>query len=259
MPPKKSSTEKPRLYATPILASLSKKRGPPTKGPTKKELADAKRLKKAQEIIEKENLKAGVSFVAGATKPIPVDPSEKFVKPKPMKGKIEQKREKAPSPPAQEDIDKAVNEALATTEETMSASEIDEEEESGEEEAEEEQEEEKQPLVKAKPVIENGTSHDKDKPQEQPKTPIAEKKKKTPKAPKKPAAKKEEFPPWLPTFFSTVLKEAYQSTDQKVSKKKIQEQAKEESSKAWADPVRKERAQAVADDHVNKMYKSIFG
>lgn len=267
MPPKKSpASPKPRLYATPILASLTqgKKRGPPppssAKGPTKKELADAKRLKKAQEIIEKENLKAGVSFVAGTSKPIPVDPSEKFVKPKPMKGKLP--KAKAPSPPSQDEIDKAVNEAIATTEETMSASDLsDVEEEEEEDSSGPEPEEEKPILKKTTSAITTTTTNTNGHTDQAPKTPATteEKKKKTPKAPKKPATKKEEFPPWLPTFFSTVLKEAYQSTDQKVSKKKIQEQAKEESSRAWADPVRKERAQAVADDHVNKMYKSIFG
>lgn len=256
MPPKKSSSL--QLYATPILASLSGKRKapppPPEKAPTKKELADAKRLKKAQEIIEKENLKAGVSFVAGTSPAIPVDPKEKFVKPKPMKGKISPK----PKQVTDEEINKAVAEATAattetTTEETVS---VHAPESSGEEEesSEEEQEEEDAPK--------ESNGHSNGHQQTLPETPLINektKKKTTPQAPKKPKTKKEEFPPWLPTFFSTVLKEAYQSTDQKVSKRKIQEQAKEESSRTWADPVRKERAQAVADDHVNKMYKSIFG
>lgn len=264
MPPKKSSP-KPRLYATPILASLtSKKRPAPStqvkaKEPTKKDLADAKRLKKAQEIIEKENLKAGVSFVAGTSPAIPVDPKEKFVKPKPMKGKV--------SPPVaktvtDEEIQKAVADAEVATEETESIAGGSDDDDDIEEESPSIEEEETQ-------LIEKTNGHSNGVPIQ---TQIAttttsttttpttkEKKRNTPSAPKKLKSNKDEFPAWLPTFFSTVLKEAYSSTDQKVSKKKIQEQAKEESSRTWADPVRKERAQAVADDHVNKMYKSIFG
>ncbi len=265
MPPKKSTSpsKQPRLYAAPILASVKettepKKRGRPTKQDLlkkaeedliakKKEEAAAKRkATREQNKILKENLKAGVSFVAGTKPPEPAN--EPFVEPKPMTGKLPAAKKQKKNHEAEMDelLKKAQDAVQALEKDDSDNEDIDisvpspasssshPEEDSGEKEEEEKAEEKKTPIVPRKPQT-------------------------LPKAPTKKASKKEDFPPWLPTFFSTVLKEAYSSTDQKVSKKKIQEQAKEESSKAWADPVRKERAQAVADDHVNKMYKSIFG